>query len=574
MRTRSGGTIQRRITVVLLFFCVAIVALVAQLFTIQIFHHRDYAKLASQQHSIVEDVFSDRGTIFMQDKNGSLIPVALNKIEKTLVASPQTVSDPDGAAAILASLFSLDAPVTRAKLSQPQDPYEILLKGVDADYADQVAARLPKGVFFEEDKRRVYPHGEFAANLIGFTSKELDTEIGKYGVERSYNSDLAGEKGLFEGVKDAAGFWVALGKQIINPPKNGSSVVLTLDYNIQLKAEEVLKSVREKWRAASGSVLVVDPKTGRILALAGDPSFDPNAYGQVRDFSFFLNPLTESTYELGSVMKPVTMAGAIEDGVVTSTTTYNDTGEAKIGGYTVRNFDGQAYHTQTMSQVIEKSLNVGMVHVAQLLGKASELAYIKKFGFGAVSGIDLPGEVVGNISNLNNGRDIDYATAAFGQGIAVTPLQLAMAVGALANNGNLMRPYAVDKVVEDSGNEVVHAPETVRSVVSPKTAETLTKMLISAVQNGFENRAGVQGYFVAGKTGTAQIPNPNGRGYSDDVMHSFIGYAPAFNPKFLIFFQMNRPQGNRFASNTLTPAFHDLAQFILNYYEVPPDEKR
>ena len=272
-------------------------------------------------------------------------------------------------------------------------------------------------------------------------------------------------------------------------------------------------------------------------------------------------------------MKPITMAAGLEEKVVGPGTTYYDGGEVRIGASVIRNFDAKAYHTQTMTQVLEKSLNVGAVHVARLLGQEKQREYLERFGFGDDTGVDLPGEVAGNLSNLNAGREIDFATAAFGQGIAVTPLQLARAVGAIANGGRLLKPYLVEKIIDDSGNEVTRGPEVVREVISKETAEALTKMLVSVVRNGFENRAGVKGYFVAGKTGTAQVPRSDGRGYSDKVIHTFVGYAPAFDPKFLIYLQLNDPKGNRFAANPLTPAFHDLAEYILNYYEVPPDEK-
>ena len=226
-----------------------------------------------------------------------------------------------------------------------------------------------------------------------------------------------------------------------------------------------------------------------------------------------------------------------------------------------------------MTQVLEQSLNTGAVYVGNLLGKEKFKINLKKFGFGEKTGIDLPGEVAGSISNLSSLRDIDYATASFGQGISVTPLQLAMAVSAIANEGKLMKPYIVDKIIDESGAEIKNQPEIKREVMRKETAEILTKMLVSVVRIGYDNRAGVKGYFVAGKTGTAQVPKSDGRGYSDKVTHSFVGFAPAFNPRFLIFIQLNEPSGNRFAANTLPASFRNLAEYILNYYEVPPDEK-
>lgn len=566
-------TIQRRIWWVLLFFLAIFSLLLGRLFLLQIVYRKEYSKLAAKQQRLVKEILGERGEIYVHDKSEALISLAFNRIEKTIAVSPKDIKDPEKIAALLAKELKLDKAALFEKLSKKDDSYKVIAKRVNPEQVEKIARAALEGVFFEDERRRIYPHGKLGAHLVGFVSKEKDEEEGRYGIERFYEKDLAGARGVFEGVKGASGFWVALGKRIVKPPKHGSNIVLSVDYNIQQKTGEVLSKMIEKWGAQSGAILVVDPKTGKILALSGDPAFDPNDFSKEKNFSVFLNPLVESMYELGSVLKPITMAAGLEEKVVRPETTYEDPGEIKIGGYKINNFDGKSYGVQTMTQVLEKSLNTGAVHVARLLGHERQSEYLKRFGFGAETGIDMPGEVAGNISNLRSGREIDFATASFGQGIAVTPLQLAMAIGAIANEGKLMRPFVVEKIIDDSGNEIKKEPQLIREVVSKETAEMLTKMLVSVVRSGFENRANIKGYFVAGKTGTAQIPRRDGPGYSDKVIHTFVGYAPAFNPRFLILLQLNEPKGNRFAANTLTPAFHDLAQFILNYYEVPPDEK-
>lgn len=574
MRSNFDIILQRRINWILLFFLVALAVLLGRLFMLQIVYHKAYVELASRQQTLVKDILSERGAIFAQDKNGNSVPLALNKRLEILIASPKDIKNPEAIVEILATTFNLKKEDVLSKLTKAGDPHEILLKNIEFEAAEEFEKLNIRGLFFEDDKKRVYPHKATGAHFLGFVSKDNKEAEGKYGLEKFYDDDLSGEKGIFQGAKGAAGFFVNLGRRIISPPENGSNLTLTVDFNIQKKAEEVLDAAKKKWQAFSAAVLVLEPKTGKILALAGNRSYDPNEFSKENDFSVFLNPLVESTYELGSVLKPITMAGGLEEGLIGPDTTYEDPGEIKFGGYTIKNFDGKSYKTQTMTQVLEKSLNTGAVYVSRLLGKERQLAYIKKFGLGEKTSIDLPGEVAGNISNLKSGRDIDFATASFGQGIAVTPLQLAMAVGAIANGGELLKPYLVEKIKDDSGNEIKKEPQTVRQVVSKEKAEILTKMLVSAVRNGFENRAGVKGYFVAGKTGTAQIPRSNGRGYDPDkVIHTFVGYAPAFDPRLLVLLQLNEPKGNRFAANTLTPAFHDLAEYILNYYEVPPDEK-
>ncbi len=559
--------------VVLFFFFAAEAALAARLLSLQVIHYRDYARLAAQQQRVVTEVTPERGSIFLQNRAGERVPLAVNRTYKNLVISPKNIENPEEAVLYLTENFDVSAEAIKEKTEKKDDPYEVLLRKVDPKKAEIGAlTRLP-GIFFEDERRRFYPQEKLAAHVVGFVNKETDEERGQYGVERLYNGDLVGERGIFEELKAQANFWQALGRRIIHPPKSGSDIILTIDALIQRKAEETLQESQKKWPAESAALIVLEPKTGRVLASAAFPVFDPNAFSQEKDFSVFLNPLVEASYELGSVMKPITMAAGIEEKKVTPGSLYNDTGSVKIGEHTIRNFDGNAYGAQTMTEVLEKSLNLGIFHVGKLLGNAALHSYLEKFGFGEATGIDLPGEVSGNIENLRNGKEIDLATASFGQGIAVSPIQLASALGALANGGVLMRPYVVEKIIDDSGNEKVNQPEPVRQVVSSGTAEIVTKMLVSAVRNGFENRAGVSGYFVAGKTGTAQIPLRGGRGYSEDVIHTFVGYAPAFDPKFLIYLQLNKPRGNRFAANTLTPAFHDLAQFILNYYEIPPEEQ-
>lgn len=572
-KKKSEDEMGARIKLILLFFFLALIVLAARLFVLQITNHRAYAKAAASQRRTVQTMDPERGGIYDQDRTGALIPLALNKVHKNLIASPKLVINPEETAGIVADFFGVDRELMRRKLSNPEDSYEILLKRVDTDRAGEFMKKAIAGLSFEEERRRIYPHGARAAHVVGFVSKESDEEIGRYGVERFADADLAGERGILGGAENSGSFWIALGRRILHPQKNGSDVILTIDDNIEAKSEEVLRAAKEKWSADSGGVLVLEPATGRILAMAGDPSFDPNEFGKEEDLSIFLNPLTESVYELGSVLKPLTMAGALDANIVTPASTYTDTGEVQIGGYRIKNFDGNAHDLETMTQVLEKSLNTGMVFVARLMGHDRQKDILERFGLGVQTGVDLPGEVTGSIANLDAGRDIDFATASFGQGISVTPLQLAVAIGAIANEGKLMRPYLIDRIVDDAGNETRKTPQILREVMRKETAEALTKMLVSVVQNGSENRAGVKGYFVAGKTGTAQISNPTGRGYSDRVTHTFVGYVPAFHPKFLVLLQLNNPKGNRFAANTLTPAFHDLAEYALNYYEVPPDEK-
>ncbi|MDP3778672.1 MAG: penicillin-binding protein 2 [bacterium] len=573
MKKAFDVTVRRRMAGILIFFCMLFAAIAARLFLLQIMSHRAYVTLAAKQHTTIQDITPERGSIFMHDKDGSPVSLAENRVYKTLVVSPKLVSDDDATAGFLAERFGLDKAALVKKFSNKDDEYEVIARKVESEKADEIGQKNLAGIFFQEEKLRSYPHGTLASQAVGFVSREQDVEEGRYGLERYYEKELAGEVNAIDANKNSSNFLLALGRNIVNPPKNGSDIYTTIDYNIQIKAEEVLNAVREKWQAPSGLVIVMEPQTGRILALAKAPAFDPNNYSREKDFSIFLNDALQANYELGSVIKPLIMSAALEERVVKPDMTYTDTGSVTFGKYTIKNFDEKAHGLQTMTQVIENSLNTGMVYVSRLLGKEKELDYLKRFGFGQKTNVDLMGEVSGNISALNKKKDIDYATASFGQGIAVTPLQVAAAIGAIANHGVLMQPYITDRIVDDSGNAISKNPVEVRRVISKETAETMTKMMIGVVRNGYENRAGIKGYFIAGKTGTAQIPKSGAVGYSDKVIHTFVGFAPAFDPKFLVLLELYDPRGNKFAANTLTPAFHDLAQFMLNYYEIPPDEK-
>ena len=576
MRRHNGShPIEKRITWVLFFFFSITAILVGRLFIVQVLGHEEYLQHADNQQGVRGNISTPRGSILAVDSHGARIPLASNRNYKNLIVEPNRVKNPDEVVRILSGEFLIPSEEILKRIGKKDDPYEILAKKLSPSEEAEEKIRKLDGVSFEDEVKRVYPHDSLGSRFIGFVAGGEERDEGKYGLERAYDARLFGEGGFFTGVQDAKGFFLALGRKITRPAKAGSDIVLTVDYNIQVKAREVLEKSKEKWSAPSGIVIVIEPSTGKILAMDALPAYNPNEFNKEKDLAVFQNPAVESIFELGSVMKTVTMAAGIEEKKVTPETTYTDYGVVKILDREIKNFDGKARGVQTMSQVLEKSLNTGAVYVARLLGREKQIEYFKNFGFGEKSGIDLPGELLGNLANIEKGYDVESATASFGQGIAVTPLQMAMAVGAIANNGKLMRPYIVEEVRDEAGNVTMrNEPQVRRSVISPETSQTLTKMLVSVVRNGFEKRASVKGYFIAGKTGTAQVPRRDGKGYSDESIHTLIGYAPAFEPKFLIYIQLNEPKGNRFAANTLTPAFYDLAEYILNYYEIPPDEPR
>ncbi len=395
-------------------------------------------------------------------------------------------------------------------------------------------------------------------------------KTGQYGLEEYYENELSGEIGYITGKKDTSGYWIPSLKQKLEPAQDGAKIILTIDHNIQFRAEKELKQLVERWQAESGSIIIIEPQSGAVRAMANWPSFDLNEYSAVENIDIFRNALIQNTYELGSVFKPITIAAGLDSGSITPQTTYYDEGQIKIKGSVINNVDGKSYGEQTITQILEKSLNIGAVFVQQAIDREVFRDYIQRFNFDRPTKIDLAGEVGGNISNLFSNKEIDLATISFGHGITVSPLGLTAAIGAIANEGKVMRPFVVEKIIYSDGSEIVTEPRINEKVFSAQTARELTKMLVSVVENGYGKPARISGYDIAGKTGTAQTIDPERGVYSEETIHSFIGFAPAFNPEFVIFIKLDKPQGIRFASDSVSPIFKKMAGYLLQYLEIPP----
>ncbi|NCN53177.1 penicillin-binding protein 2, partial [Candidatus Wolfebacteria bacterium] len=460
---------------------------------------------------------------------------------------PLEIQDPALVTSELAPYFDIDEEKMFKMLSKSDDPYELFTRKASDEQVAKVKELSFDGIYISEDKYRFYPFRELASQIIGFTAPTDNNYIptGRYGLELYYNEELSGKMGSINGDN-------------ITEAVAGEDLYLTIDSNIQTQAEEVLNKLVDKYSADRGMVIVQNPKTGAILAMGATPGFDPNNYGEYR-LANFLNPAIETVYEPGSVMKIITMSAGLDAGKLTPNTTYYDSGELKLDGFTIKNWDKKAHGRTTMTEVIEGSLNTGAAYAQSLIGKDLFYNYLTRFGFGETTGIALPGEVGGSLRNLEgDSRDVNFATASFGQGVSVTPIQLINAVSSIANGGVLMRPYLLaDK-----------EPEVMRRVVSEKAAKQATDMLVSAVSKA--TVAAIPKFDVAGKTGTAQIPIKGG--YAEDkFIHTFVGFAPAYDPEFTILIRIDNPYGAPLAGLTVVPSFRDLAEFLLNYYNVPPD---
>lgn len=457
-------------------------------------------------------------------------------------------------------------------LSKKNDPYEPLVHGVREDIITRIEQAKLAGVYSIDELSRTYPESGLSGQILGFMGVNADGEkTGTYGIEGFENAFLAGTNGFLHSVTDPQGHWIGIGGRAFEPAVNGGDILLTLDRTIQYEACKRLARAVEETQSDSGSVVILEPKTGRVMAMCGNPNFEPADYSSVKDSQIFNNPVITHTYEPGSVFKPLIMAEAIEKGVVTPNTTFNDPGEEKIDRFTIRNSDKLAHGIQTMTEVLEKSLNTGMIFVMRKIGFADMKGIIDRFGFGVPTGIELTGEASGNTTALDIQSEIYYATASYGQGITATPLQVAAAYGSIANGGYLMKPYIIEEKRSANGSVEKTIPKIVRQVMSESTAKTVGAMMVSVVEKGHAHVAKIPGYYVAAKTGTAQVPRSDGGGYEADITKAtFAGFAPLDNPQFVMVLELDHPRTSPWAEGTAAPAWHDLAQFMLQYFDVMP----
>jgi cell division protein FtsI/penicillin-binding protein 2 len=590
-----------------IFFIVSLL-MFFRLVKLQIVDHGYYTALASGQHEIFQQLYPERGTIYVQDRFGSLInneddsyPLAMNKKMNLLYSVPSEISDPEAVLEVLKEVFELQElddlgekqdEIPNEELEQfiknekqlndwqlqitkENDPYEPLKHFVSDKEIDLIKSYGLEGIYSVKEITRFYPEGAMGSQMIGFVGKHQENNIlqGSYGLEGCYDKILAGEAGFMRSETDTRGRLIASADKDFRESEDGNDLYLTIEKTVQYYVCNELRKGVEQYGASSGSIIVMEPTTGRILALCNYPEFDPNKYNEVEDIDIFNNSILMNNYESGSVFKPFTMAAAIDSGEVDPFSGYTDTGEVVISRHTIRNSDLKAHGWQTMTQVLEKSLNTGTVFAAQRVGLARFRKYMQDFGFGEITDIDMCMEQAGNISALSDPNPIYLATASFGQGISVTPLQLAIGYSAIVNEGKLVKPYIVEKIVSKDGEIIEETvPQIVGQVISPQTAKLVSGMLVSVVKNGHATLAQVDGYLVGGKTGTAQVPDLEKGGYSADTIHTFAGFAPLNNPRFVAVVKLDRVRNVSYAADSAAPIFSKVSKFILDYYNVPVEE--
>lgn len=558
-----------RIRIVLACVIFAGLVIVSKLYVVQILKNDEYKEKANRQYTKQSVPVFDRGTIFFTSKDGILVSAATVQEGSSLAINPKSINNPDDVYSTLKKYVAIPQDVFFEKASKKSDPFEEIAKRLDEKTGVEINKLKIPGVIVYRDAWRMYPADNLASHAIGLMGYKGDDYEGRYGLESYYNEILSkNNSGQFRN------FFAEIFSGIKNRLyKKSGDIVTTLEPSVQSHIEYVLSETKNKWHSDEIGAIVMDPKTGEIIAMAALPDFNPNDTSSEKNPKVFSNPLVENAYEMGSIIKPLTVAVGIDTDSININTTYDDKGTITIDKKKISNYDGKARGVIPMQQVLSQSLNVGIAFIVQRTGNENITKYFRKLGIGKMTGIDQPNETKGLSGNLDSARDVEHITAGFGQGISMSPIATIRALGALANSGTLVTPHLVKKIEHDSGNtEILEFPEE-NQVLKKETTDTVTKMLVEVVDKALrKGEVKMEHYSIAAKTGTAQIADPvNGGYYKDRYLHSFFGYFPAYNPSYIIFLYQVYPKNVEYASETLTYPFIDIVKFLINYYEIAPD---
>ncbi|MEK7559129.1 MAG: penicillin-binding protein 2 [Patescibacteria group bacterium] len=556
-----------RYRAVLIILILAFLAVLSRLFYWQVVKAEDLSRLGQSQYERSINILPQRGEIKTSDN----FQIVTNRISYLVFANPKQIKNKNETSIILSSELGIDKASVSSQLSM--DKYWISLKtGIDTQEKKKIEDLRIQGVDFEETFTRFYPEASMAAHLLGFVGKDdLGKDKGYFGLEGYYDRLLRGKEGAVIEVFDALGRPVLA--QASSNPENlkGNSLVLNIDRAVQFITDEKLKKGIKKYGAAGGIVAVMEPKTGNIIALSSFPSFSPSEYGKF-DSSLYKNPSISNLYEPGSTLKPLIMSAALDAGIVKPQTKCSICDKpVSVGGYEIRTWNDEYFKDINMVDVIRRSDNTGMVFVGQKLGADRMTDYLTKFGIGTGTGIDLQGEVYQALPPKDKWYEADLATRAFGQGISVTPIELLDSFSSIANGGIRMEPHVVREIQTPEGKTIKIAPKALGRTISENTSKVMTEMLVNAVNKGEASYARVKGYRIAGKTGTASIPIA-GHYDPNKTVASFIGYAPADNPKFAMLVIFNKPTTSIYGAETAAPVFFDIARQLLLYYGISPTE--
>lgn len=536
---------------------------------LQVVQNNLYLDKADGQYLSAQGGLFERGNIFFQNKDGSLVSAATLKSGFTVAINPQILKNPEVAYQKLNDILPTDHDIFISKASKKADPYEEIAKQVDISIGQKIGDLKISGLSIYKERWRFYPGSSMASQTIGKLGYKGDDYAGRYGLERSYESTLERKTGAY--VNFFAQIFADIKTVVATSTQMEGDIVTTIEPTVQNYLEEQLASTTEKWSSETTAGIIMNPTTGEIYAMGVYPTFDPNNNGSEKNISIYSNPLVENVYEMGSIMKPLTISAGIDAGVITATSTYYDAGFVMFNNKRIGNFDTKVRGIVTMQDVISQSLNVGVAHVVSLLGNDLFTKYMYNFGVGEKTGIDLPNEGRNLVKNLDSKIDIDRITTSFGQGISLTPINTIRVLASIANGGVLVKPHLVKQINYKIGISKTIPIELGKRVIKKETADEVTRMMVYSVDKvlaGGLDR--LPQYSVAAKTGTAQIIE-NGKYSETDFLHSFVGYFPAYKPKFFIFLYTLKPRGIQFGSETLTTPFMNLVKFLINYYEITPD---
>lgn len=562
-----------RIRVILILIGIIAVVLSLSLYSIQIGHGNEYAQKADKQYAKPNSAFFNRGTIYFQSKDNTNIAAATVDHGKMIFMNPKQIGDTEQTYEMLSQFTNIDKDSFVKYARNSSSPYRELVHKIDDETAQSILTLKLDGIYVSNEYWRSYPGNGLAAQTLGIIGEDISTSTikGKYGIEKYYDEVLQRRENTNSATIFAKIF--ADVRDVFSSSSKEGNIVTTIEPTVQGYLEKVISDTQNNWSPDSIGGVIMRPDNGEIIAIASFPSFNGNETSKVKNPSLFSNPLVEYVYEMGSIMKPLTIAVGIDTGAISATSTYNDEGTMTLNGKTIGNWDRKAHGITTIQDLLSQSLNMGAATVALRVGANNFSKYFFSFGLGERTGIDLPNEVKGLMTNLKTVKDIDIATASYGQGIAVSPIEMVRALSILPNGGYLVTPHVVKEIDYLDGSKKIVANTKGKQVIAKESAREVTNMLVKVVDKALKNgQMKMDHYSIAAKTGTAQIPDhKNGGYYGDRYLHSFFGYFPAYNPEFIVFLYQIYPRGANYASETLTDPFDSLTKFLISYYNIAPD---
>ena len=570
---------RRQVTFRIRFLSVVVVIigllLISRLYYLQVFQNKYYLEKAEKQYVHTKSDLYSRGSIYFTTRDGELLSAASVEAGYLLTANPAHISDANVFCETLRNYITIEKELCVERVSLKNRTYVELNDHLSNAQSAEIEKLQLEGASLYRNQWRYYPGGSIAARsigFVGFTDADGSELRGKFGLERSYDETLYKKREVLS-VNLFAELFSDVGDSIFKEDtKQAGNVITTLEPTVSRLLDTVLQKTNDQYHSKLTGGIVMDPKTGEIYAMNVVPGFDLNNRGDAT-IEQFQNPLVEDVYEMGSIIKPLTMAAGIDAGVVTARTTYFDPGCIDLNTYTICNYDHKGRGTVPMQEVLNQSLNTGVAFIADKMGKNTFRKYFLSYKIGEKTGIDLPSEAKGLIDNLNSPREVEYATASFGQGIALTPIETVRALATLSNGGKMITPHLAKEIQYDDGTIKKIEYPVGEQVLKPETSEEISRMLTVVVDKALRHgQVALPNHTIGAKTGTAQIANPNGGGYYDDrYLHSFFGYFPAYDPKFIVFLYTVEPKGVKYASETLTDPFMEITKFLINYYSIPPD---